>query len=113
MDDFNYFGDLSIYEVEKIDYDAYFHRLPKAEIMKTTPRDGMVVYKDIVEGCPICGILTENVMAMPANQYYIFNFMDESRLGPHKAFKHIQLSEEEYTDFLKRLQEIAKGKEDA
>lgn len=111
----DFLNNLDIYEVEKVDYDSYFYRLPKSEIMKTTPREGLVVYKDTLnEGQPICGILSENVMAMPANRYFIFNFMDEERLGPHKQYQYIQMTEEEYTNFLGRLQEIVKErKEDA
>ena len=108
-------NEIELYEVDRIDYDAYFYRLPKDDLMKTTPREGLVIYKDLLNnGEPICGIYTEIVMAMPANRYFIFNFMDESRLGPHKLYKHITMTEEEYTEFLKQLQQIAKdGKEDA
>lgn len=103
---------LDIYEVDKADYDAYFYRLPQNEIVKTTPREGFVVYRDMIEPQLICGILSENIMAMPANRYFIFNFIDEGRLGPHKQYKYIQMSETEYIDFLKRLQEIAKEKKE-
>lgn len=111
----DYLNNLDLFEVDKIDYDAYFYRLPKNEIMKTTPREGLTVYKDVKEdGELICGILSEQIMAMPANRYFIFNFIDESRLGPHKAYKYITMTEEEYTEFLKQLQQIAKDrKEDA
>ena len=111
----DYLNNLDLFEVDKVDYDAYFYRLPKNEIMKTTPREGLTVYKDVKEdGELICGILSEQIMAMPANRYFIFNFMDESRLVPHKAYKHITMTEEEYTEFLKQLQQIAKDrKEDA
>lgn len=111
--DIDLFENLDIYEVEKADYDAYFYRLPMKELMKTTPREGLVVYKDISNnGEAICGILSEQVMAMPANRYFIFNFIDEKRLGPHKQYKYIQMSEAEYIDFLKRLQEITKEKKE-
>ena len=113
--DIDIFKDLDIYEVDKTDYDAYFYRLPKNEIMKTTPREGLIVYKDIANGGePICGILSEQIMAMPANRYFIFNFVDESRLGPHKQYKYIHMTETEYAEFLGRLQQITKErKEDA
>lgn len=101
---------LDIYEVDKADYDAYFYRLPQNEMVKTTPREGFVVYRDMIEPQLVCGILSENIMAMPANRYFIFNFIDEERLGSHKQYKYIQMSEAEYIDFLKRLQEIAKEK---
>lgn len=108
-------NDLDIYEVDKKDYEAYFYRLPTKDIMKTTPCEGLTVYKDIANGGePICGILSEQIMAMPANRYFIFNFMDEERLGPHKQYKYIKMSEKEYFNFLKRLQKITEGrKEDA
>ena len=72
-----YLDNLDIYEVDKGDYEAYFYRLPK-DVMKTTPQEGMVVYKDIVSGDYVCGILTENIMAMPANRYFIFNFFSKA-----------------------------------
>lgn len=103
---------LDIYEVDKADYDAYFYRLPQNEIVKTTPREGFVVYRDMMEPQLICGVLSENIMAMPANRYFIFNFIDEERLGPYKQYKYIQVSEAEYIDFLKRLQEITKEKKE-
>lgn len=111
--DIDIFENLDIYEVEKADYDAYFYRLPTKELMKATPREGLTIYKDISNnGEPICGILSEQIMAMPANRYFIFNFIDEERLGPHKQYKYIQMSEAEYIDFLKRLQEITKEKKE-
>lgn len=103
-----YLDNLDIYEVDKGDYEAYFYRLPK-DIMKTTPQEGMVVYKDIVSGEYVCGILTENIMAMPANRYFIFNFLEEERLGPHKTIKHITISAEEYEEFLNKLTKAAKS----
>lgn len=107
------FEELDIYEVEKSDYDAYFYRLPSKDLMKTTPREGLVVYKDILNGKePVCGILSEQIMGMPANRYFIFNFIDEDRLGPHKQYKYIQMTEEEYREFLARLQEITKEKKE-
>ena len=55
----DYLNNLDLFEVDKIDYDAYFYRLPKNEIMKTTPQEGLIVYKDIKEdGELICGILS-------------------------------------------------------
>ena len=72
----DYLNNLDIFEVDKVDYDSYFYRLPKNEIMKTTPQEGLVAYKDIKEeGELICGILSEQIMAMPANRYFIFNFI--------------------------------------
>ena len=103
-----FLSNLDIYEVDKEDYEAYFYRLPK-NIMKTTPQEGMVVYKDMTTGDSICGILTENIMAMPANRYFIFNFLEEERLGPHKMVKHITMNAEEYEEFLNKLSKAAKS----
>ena len=109
----DYLSNLDIFEVDKADYDSYFYRLPKNEIMKTTPREGLIVYKDTTNGGElICGILTEEIMAMPANRYFIFNLLDEERLGPHKVYKHITMTEEEYREFLSQLQELTRGKKD-
>lgn len=106
----NFLDNIDVYEVDKHDYDSYFYRLPIADLMKTTPYEGLTVYKDVTNGEAICGILTENIMAMPANRYFIFNFMDENRLGQYKAYKYITLTEEEYSEFLKKLSKIAKEK---
>lgn len=94
---------IDIYEVEKGDYSSYFHRLPKNELMKTTPREGLVVYKDVVSGEAICGILTETIMGTNCNRFFIFNFMEEDRLGPEKVIKYITLPEEDYKYFLNLL----------
>ena len=106
----NELDNLDFFEVEPKDYDSYFFRLPKNEIMKTTPREGLTIYKDTTNGINICGILTEQIMAMPANRYFIFNLLPEERLGPHKAYQHIELSEEEYLDLLKKLVEAKEKK---
>lgn len=94
---------IDIYEVDKNDYSAYFYRLPKNDIIKTTPREGLSVYKDIQTGAQICGILTEQIMGTDCNRYFIFNFMDENRLGAYKTTQYIQLSEEEFEEFLSLL----------
>ena len=113
MDIIDFESNLDIYEVEKKDYDSYFYRLPKNEIMKIHPKEGFVVYKDLKnEQLCLCGIHTEQIMAMPANRYFIFNFMDEERLGPYKAYRHIVLEEDEYMDFLKRLQKVTTNGKD-
>lgn len=106
---------LDIFEVDKEDYDSYFYRLPINDMMKTTPREGLTIYKDITNsGAPVCGILSEQVMAMPANRYFIFELINEERLGPHKVVKHVHLGEAQYTEFLARLQDLTKErKEDA
>lgn len=113
MEIINFESNLDIYEVEKQDYDSYFYRLPKNEIMKVHPKEGFIAYKDLKdEQSYLCGIYTEQIMAMPANRYFIFNLMNEERLGPHKAYRHIVLEENEYMDFLKRLQEVTSNGKD-
>ena len=101
------FDNLDIFEVEKTDYESYFYRLPKTEILKTTPREGLVVYKDIQTREDICGVLTEEVMGTEARRFFIFNFIDESRLGPHKTIQYITMPTEEYELFIKKLGEAA------
>jgi hypothetical protein len=49
-------------------------------------------------------------MAMPANRYFIFNFLDEERLGAHKVVKQITLGLEDYENFMKQLTEISSKK---
>ena len=107
----NFLENCDLFEVERRDYDAYFYRLPQNEIMKTTPQEGFVVYKDTTNGEYICGILSENIMAMPANRYFIFTLLPEERLGPHKQYKEIVLEEEEYMSLLKQLMAARQNKE--
>lgn len=99
---------LSFYEVDKQDYDAYFYRLPKEEL-EFVQEDGLSVYKDIVNGEPICAFKVAEFIADVTN-YYIFNFLPEERLGKHKTQMKIELSYEEYLDFLKKASEIMEKK---
>ena len=110
-----YLDNLDLFEVDKEDYDAYFYRLPKEDMVKNEPFEGFTLYQDAKqENLFICGVLTEQIMAMPANRYFIFNFLEEERLGPHKQYQYIHMTEEEYVEFLRRLQQITKDrKEDA
>ena len=96
-------NNLDIFEVEKGDYSSYFYRLPKDDIMKTTPREGLCIYKDLKTGKEICGILTEEIMGTNCNRYFIFELMEEERLGPEKVIKYITLPEEDYKYFLNLL----------
>ena len=97
------FDDINIYEVEKRDYESYFYRLPVNEIIKTTPRPGLVIWKDIKENEEICGQEITQIMGQNCSRYFIFNFMNEERLGPHKTYQYITLTEEEYMQFLNSL----------
>ena len=91
-------NNLDIYEVDKKDYEG----LAKFFVPDFSALSDPSLWIDAIG------------QAMPANRYFIFNFMDEQRLGPYKYYKYIQLSEKEYLDFLKRLQKITEGrKEDA
>ena len=84
-------------------------------MVKSEPFEGFTLYQDAKqENLFICGVLTEQIMAMPANRYFLFNFLEEERLGPHKQYQYIHMTEEEYVEFLGRLQQITKDrKEDA
>lgn len=102
------FDNLDIYEVDKVDYEAYFYRLPKNDIIKTTPREGFVVYKDIFSKEDVCGTLIEYIMGTEATRYFIFNFIDEERLSEHKVVKYITLNEDDYQEFLNQLALLGK-----
>ena len=94
---------IDIYEVDKKDYEAYFYRLPKDEIIKTTPREKLTIWKDLITGFEICGYETTQIMGTDCNRFFIFNFMEEERLGNYKTTKYIYLSEKEYEKFLNLL----------
>ena len=94
---------IDIYEVDKKDYESYFYRLPKNEIIKTTPRSNLTVYKDLKENVEICGIETTLIMGQNCCRFFIFNLMDEERLGPHKVIQYINLSQEEYLTLLRKF----------
>lgn len=110
----DYLGHIDLYEVDKNDYRSYEYRCKDRQIMKITPREGMVVYRDIKTGEWLYGYEEENVMMMPARRYFIFFFLPEQELGPHLTFKEIRMSDEEYLEFLKLLtkKESKDGKED-
>lgn len=94
---------IDIYEVEKADYDAYYFRLPKNDLVKTTPRENLTVFRDMVSGQQICGYETIELMGQECRRFFIFNFIDEERLGTYKTQRRIVLSPEEYEKFLKSL----------
>ena len=98
----DYFNKIDIYEVEKSDYEAYFFRLPKNEILKTTPQENYTVYVDITSADhePICGIEEQDIMGTKARKFFIFNLLNEERLGEYKRTQVIHMSEEEYINFL-------------
>ena len=66
---------IDIYEVDKKDYEAYFYRLPKNEIIKTTPREKLTIWKDLITGFEICGYETTQIMGTDCNRFFIFNFI--------------------------------------
>ena len=76
---------IDIYEVDKKDYEAYFYRLPKNEIIKTTPREKLTIWKDLTTGFEICGYETTQIMGTDCNRFFIFNFIEEERLGDYKT----------------------------
>ena len=102
------FENIDIYEVEREDYNAYFYRLPQDDLMKTSPEKNYIIWKDIRTGEPICGTETYDIMGQKCTRYFIFNFLEDERLGKHKIIKHIVLSEEDYMNFLEKLPAKAK-----
>ena len=68
----DYLGHIDLYEVEKNDYRSYEYRCKDRQIMKITPREGMVVYRDVKTGEWLYGYEEENVMMMPARRYFLF-----------------------------------------
>ena len=94
---------LDIYEVDKEDYESYLYRLPKNEIMKTTPRERYVFYKDSLTQQYICGTLSEDIMGMKCTRFFIFEFLPEERLGKELVIKEIIIGEDEYKELLEKL----------
>lgn len=99
----DYLGHIDLYEVEKNDYRSYEYRCKDRKTMKITPREGIVVFRDVKTGEWLYGYAEENVMMMPARRYFIFFFLPEEELGPYLTFKEIRMSDEEYMEFLKLL----------
>ena len=56
----DYLGHIDLYEVEKNDYRSYEYRCKDRQIMKITPREGMVVYRDVKTGEWLYGDLEYN-----------------------------------------------------
>lgn len=98
-----YLEKLDLYEVDKRDYRSYEYRCKNRLTMKVRPQEGLCIYKDIKTGEWLYGISEEIVMEMPAHRYFIFYFLPDEELGPHLGYKEIQLSDEEYMEFLKTL----------
>lgn len=101
---------LDIYEVEKGDYESYFFRLPQNDLMKTTPREGWTLYKDVITQSYVCGVVIENIMGMDCSRFFIFEFLPEERLGKELTVKQVCLSEE---DFIKFVEGLTHGKDSA
>lgn len=103
-----YLEKIDIFEVEKADYEAYFFRLPKNEILKTTPKENYTIYLDSLDREPICGIEEQDIMGTKARRFFIFNLLDEERLGDHKRIQVINMTEEEYINFLAKTMGLKK-----
>lgn len=95
---------MDIYEVEKRDYDAYFFRLPK-EDLEEERTESQLIYRDKLTGNKVCGIEIQEHNHITFYRYFIFEFLDEERLGPHKGYKQIVVSKEEYEKLLKAYAE--------
>lgn len=101
----------SIYEVEKKDYDSYFFRLPKDDI-EMIQNESKIIYTDKVTNQEICAKEIYERNGVTYYKYYIFEFLDDNRLGPYKGYKTIQVSSEEFEKLLKAYAEKIKNKND-
>lgn len=102
---------LDIYEVDKEDAISYCYRLKARPQIKKTPREGLEVYMDIETGLYLWGIETTKVMAQEARRYFIFEFLDEELLGPHRTVKRVTISNEQFEEFIKRCMGEYKSEE--
>lgn len=103
----NYLNNLDVYEVEPADYRQYVHRCRHHSVMKTTPKEGLTIWKDINSGKLLYGEHEEIVMEMPAKRYFIFELLPESELGTPLVEKHIEMPIEKWNEFVKALQRQA------
>lgn len=101
----NYLQHLDFYETDKQDVLSYIFRLKEREQMKLTPQENLEVYMDLGTKEWTYGIETTEIMGMPARRYFIFEFLDEKLLGPHRKIQKIMLPEDEFKQFLTTLTE--------
>lgn len=93
---------LDIYEVDKQDAESYCYRLKARPQMRKTPAKNLEVYIDIETKQWLWGIETTDVMGQKARRYFIFEFLDEELLGPHRTVKKITLDADVFEEFIKR-----------
>ena len=97
-----YLEHLDFYEVDRADAVSYIFRLKARPQMKLTPQENLEVSMDIETRQWLYGIETINLMGQKAKRYFIFEFLDDNLLGPHRTVKKIELSYEQYEEFIKR-----------
>ena len=97
-----YLEHLEFYEVDKQDAVSYIYRLKARPQMKLTPQENLEVSMDIETKQWLWGIETVDLMGQKAKRYFIFEFLDEELLGPHRTVKKIELPYEQYEEFIKR-----------
>lgn len=99
----DYFEHLDFYEVDKEDFRSYRYRLKDRKLYTQSLEPGITVYYDEELQVPVLGEREENVMGMPAKQFYIFEFLDEELLGEPMAIKYVTLSAVEWQNFISKL----------
>lgn len=97
-----YLEHLDFYEVDRADAVSYIFRLKARPQMKLTPQENLEVSMDIETRQWLYGIETINLMGQKAKRYFIFEFLDDNLLGPHRTVKKIELPYEQYEEFIKR-----------
>lgn len=93
---------LDIYEVDKEDAISYCYRLKARPQNQINPKEGLEIFEDVATGLYLWGIETTNIMGQEARRYFIFEFLDEELLGPHRTVKKITLTEKQFEEFVKR-----------
>lgn len=85
-------------EVNKEEYCDYLYRLPKEDIkvIQSIEVDEVTTkYYDLITGKLICSNTND--------KYYIYEFLDEERLGPPKKYKSITVDLNTYNLLLRLL----------
>lgn len=107
-----YLRSLDFYEVEKADYRAYQYRLKDRKTYERSyPEQELTVVFDEETNVPVLGLKEESIMGTNAHRFFIFEFLDEDKLGDHLVTKNIILSQEQWERFLQQYADINKSRE--
>ena len=94
-----YLEHLDFYEVDRADAVSYIFRLKARPQMKLTPQENLEVSMDIETRQWLYGVETIDLMGQKAKRYFIFEFLDDELLGPHRTVKKFVLPYELYEVF--------------